>query len=114
MHLEPDAERHLLLQVTYHRRLRLPGVLLRMNAHVHLRARVGRDGVHRIAHRRHVDPDDGDPRPGPHPRTEAAGADQRLAVHDLGQGAELLLGVARPGPLLTPQPVHRDVAPLVV
>jgi hypothetical protein len=64
MHLEPDAERQLVRQVAHQRRLRVGGILFRVDAQVQFRAGVRRDGIDRVFYRRDVDPDDGNGTPG--------------------------------------------------
>ena len=97
-----------------HRVLRLGRVLPGMHADVEQCAGVGRDGVDRPVDRRHVDADDGDRRPRPDARAQAAGADQRHAVQDRAERAEVRLGLPAALPLVALQAGHRHVAVLVV
>jgi hypothetical protein len=85
-----------------------------MDAHVEARATPRRDGVERVVDGRDVDPGDRDRRAGPHPRAEAAAPDERHPGEDLREVAELVLAVGGSGPLLSPEPLDRDVAVLIV
>ena len=62
----------------------------------------------------HVDAGHGERGPRPEPLAEPARADERHALLDLRELAELLVAEGRAGPLLALQTLDRDVAVLVV
>src|SRR5262249_58577989 len=72
------------------------------------------DRIHRSCDGRPVDSGNGDRRPRPETRADAARSLEREVALDLGELAKLVLVHAAPCPLLTQQAGHRDVAVLVV
>ena len=113
-YVELDPERPQLLEVADEGGLRLCRILRGVEAHAHLRARGGHDRVHGPVDRQHVDAGHGERGARPEALAEPARADERHALLDLRELAELLVAERRSGPLLASEPFDDDVAVLVV